>query len=262
MNSLSTSESGAETIILLVDDLLFLPRLEQELRHSGYQPVVATDELQLTRAIGAAPILAIVDLFSQSIDWEGLVRFLKGPQKKGNHIPVLGFGPHVDLDLRERALAAGCEAVVGRGAIVTQLPHLIAKHRWTIEKSPCRKPPPELLLEGIRLFNEGAYYDCHEVIEEAWNAEKDPVRVMYQGILQIGVACHHVQNKNWRGAMKLIERGLPKVQRYGPECMGINLARLAADAEAIRQELLRLGEGWQGDFDEALLPTIEVEVSL
>jgi hypothetical protein len=40
--------------------------------------------------------------------------------------------------------------------------------------------------------------------------------------------------------------------------MGIDLARLIADAETIRQELLRLGPDWQGEFDEKLYPTIQL----
>jgi hypothetical protein len=57
--------------------------------------------------------------------------------------------------------------------------------------------------------------------------------------------------------MKLLERGLPKTQRFAPACMGIDLARLIANAEAIREELLRLGPDWQDEFDETLYPTIK-----
>jgi hypothetical protein len=81
---------------------------------------------------------------------------------------------------------------------------------------------------------------------------------MYQGILQIGVACHHIKNKNWRGAMKLLERGIPKTGRFAPHCMGIDLAQLLTDVEVMRQELLRLGPEWQGDFDPTRFPTIQV----
>ncbi len=246
-----------ETVILIVDDLMFLPRLEAGLRHLGYQPLVATNETDLSRALFTAPVLVIIDLFSQSFDWERLVRFVKGPGKKAVHVPILGFGPHVDLALRERALAVGCNAVVGRGAIASQLSHLVEKHKWVIDRSRCREAPPPLLLEGLRLFNQGHYFECHEVIEDAWNEEKDPVRVMYQGILQIGVACYHVQKKNWRGAMKVLERGIPKARRFAPSCMDIDIAKLLADAEAIRQELLRLGPDWQGEFDPRLFPQIQ-----
>jgi hypothetical protein len=246
-----------ETIVLIVDDLMFLPRLETGLRHLDYQPLVATNETELSRALFTAPVLVIVDLFSRSFDWERLVRFVKGPGKKAVHVPTLGFGPHVDLDLRERALAAGCNAVVGRGAIAGQLAHLVEKYKWVIETHRCQETPPPLLLEGIKLFNQGDYFECHEVIEAAWNEEKDSIRVMYQGILQLGVACYHVQHKNWRGAMKVLERGVPKLGRFIPGCMGINIARLLEDAEAIRQALLRLGPDWQGEFDPQLFPTIQ-----
>ncbi|MCB0154103.1 MAG: DUF309 domain-containing protein [Anaerolineae bacterium] len=237
---------------------MFLPKLENSLRQLGYQPLVATDEVALNRAIGAAPVLVIVDLFSRGLAWESLIGFIKGPQKKANHVPVLGFGPHVDLALRERALAAGCQAVVGRGAITSQLPHLIEKHKWVVDSSRCDDAPPPLLLEGLRLFNEREFFECHEVIEAAWNNETAPVRVMFQGVLQIGVACYHIQNKNWRGAMKLLERGLPKTERFAPRCMGLDLAKLITEAEAIRAELVRLGPEWSGEFDSALFPTIDL----
>jgi len=255
---MAAADNAPETVILIVDDLMFLPKLENGLKQQGYHPIPATNEVTLPRAIGTAPILAIVDLFSRQFDWEALVRLIKGPDKKGSYIPLLGFGPHIDLGLRERALVAGCDAVVGRGAIAGQLAQLVEKHKWVIDKNPCERQPPPLLLEGIRLFNEGEYFECHEAIEAAWVAEKDPVRLMYQGILQIGVACYHVQKKNWRGAMKMLQRGIPKTERYAPHCMGMVLAKLLVDAEAIRAELLRLGESWQGEFAPDVFPTIEV----
>ncbi len=250
----------AETIILIIDDLMFLPRLEESLSDLGYRSIVATNHTDLSRALFTAPVLVIIDLFSQSFDWEQLIRLIKGPGKKAVHVPVLGFGPHVDLDLRERALAAGCHAVVGRAAISgSQLPGLLKKHKWTVDTGRCQDAPPPLLLEGLRLFNQGQYYQCHELIEDAWVAEKAPVRVLYQGILQIGVACYHVQNKNWRGAIKVLERGVPKVGRFAPTCMGINITKLLQEAEAVRQELLRLGPEWQGAFNQQLFPTIEYQ---
>ena len=247
----------AEAIVLIVDDLMFLPRLENGLSRLGYQPLIATNEADLTHALNRAPVLVIVDLFGRGFDWPGLIRFIKGPGKKSQHVPILGFGPHVDLALRQQALTAGCDAVVGRGTVATQLPHLVEKHKWVIDRNRCQESPPPRLLEGLELFNQGKYFECHEVIEEVWNEEKDPVRMMYQGILQIGVACYHIQNKNWRGAIKLLERGLPKTKRFAPTCMGINLDKLISDADIMRQTLTRLDPNWQGEFDKGLLPTVE-----
>lgn len=248
-----------ETIVLIVDDLMFLPRLQNSLKQLGYQPVAATNDSRLTQALFKSPVLVIVDLFSQSFDWEQLIGVVK--KSKAGPVPVLGFGPHVDLELRQKALDAGCNAVVGRGAVVSQLPHLVEKHKWVMDRSPCDAPPPALLLNGIELFNRREYFECHEVIEQAWNEESSSVRIMYQGILQIGVACYHIQNKNWPGAMKVLDRGVSKLQRFTPSCMGINLEKLLTDSEAIRQELLRLGQEWQGDFDDTCFPTIQIDTA-
>ena len=249
-----------ETVVLIVDDLMFLPRLEDGLRKLGYRPIVALNGADLSRALFTAPVLCIVDLFSRGFDWERLVRMIKGPGKKAAHVPVLGFGPHVDLQLRERALAAGCNAVIARSVIASQLPQLVKKHKWTVRADDCDRAPPPLVLEGLRLFNQGKYFECHEALEDAWVAEPSSIRLMYQGILQIGVACHHIKNKNWRGAMKVLERGVPKAGRFAPACMGINIARLLDDARAIRQELLRLGPDWNGEFNSRLFPTIEYQI--
>lgn len=249
-------DTMSENVVLIVDDLLFLPKLENTLRGLGYNPITATDDTRLTRALFKSPVLVIIDLFSQRFDWVNLIGLIK--KSKAGPVPILGFGPHVDLSLREQALTAGCDVFVGRGAVATNLPHLVEKHKWRIDQSRCRAKPPARLIEGIALLNRGDYYECHEVIEDAWNEEVTPVRVMFQGILQIGVACHHIENKNWRGAMKLLDRGVPKIQRFAPTCMGIDLAKLLTDAEALRRELLRLGPEWQGEFNPHLLPTIQL----
>lgn len=244
-----------ESVVLVVNDLMFLPRLEDNLRYLGYQPITATDETQLTLALFKSPVLVIIDLFSRSVDWNSLIKLIK--KSKAGPVPILGFGPHIDLALRDAALAAGCEAVVGRGAIVSHLAHLVDKHKWMIDDRRCHEAAPPRLVKGIALFNQGDYYECHEVIEHAWNDEPAPVRIMFQGILQIGVACYHINHQNWRGAMKLLERGMPKLQRFAPACMRINLAKLLTDSEAIRAELIRLGPDWRGEFNQRLLPTIQ-----
>jgi len=248
----------AESIILIVDDLMFAPKLESALNRLNYQPLFAVNETDLTAALRQAPVLVIVDLFSRGFDWEALLRLMKGAGKKARHVPVLGFGPHIDLELREKALLAGCDAVVGRGAITGQLPQLIEKHKWVVDRRRCQEIPPPDLQKGIELFNQGQFFDCHEVLEDAWNNEPEPIRIMYQGILQISVACYHTQNKNWRGAMKVLERGTPKIRRFAPNCMGLDLDRLLADVDKIRRELVRLGPEWHGDFDVNLFPAIEL----
>ncbi len=247
-----------ESIILLVDDLIFGSKLEALARQAGYAPHVASDEAALAKLMVKAPGLVLVDLRGLP-HWERLVRFLKGPGKKNDHVPVLGFGPHGDLALRERALAAGCAAVVGRSAIVGNLPGLIKKHAWRINPALCAEPLPVLVQQGIEQFNAGKFYRCHETLEDAWNAEPRPVRILYQGILQIAVGYFHITQQNWRGAVKVLERGLPKTARFQPRCRGIDVAGLVAQAQAVYDELVILGPERITAFDKRLLGQISVD---
>ncbi len=123
---------------------------------------------------------------------------------------------------------------------------------------PPPEPLPPAILEGIRQFNSREFYECHDTIEEHWVREARPVREFYQGILQIGVAFHHVLTRNARGALKMLERGLPKLEGFLPVCQGVDVATLQKEALACREALLRPGPGGIADFDTALFPLIRV----
>lgn len=103
------------------------------------------------------------------------------------------------------------------------------------------EPLPEAIARAIEEFNAGDYYPCHDTIEEHWVREVGRQRVLYQGILQVGIAFYHTENGNWRGAIKMLERGIPKLRPFVPTCQGIDVAALLAAAEAIEKHLLELG---------------------
>ncbi len=122
----------------------------------------------------------------------------------------------------------------------------------------CAEMAPQGLIEGIDLFNSGEYFECHEVLEDIWRAEPDPVRALYQGILQIGVALYHLRRGNWRGAVKLLDGGTEKVGRYLPCCMGVDTAKLHQQALTCLERLRQLGEERVNEFDWSIIPTIRV----
>jgi len=95
--------------------------------------------------------------------------------------------------------------------------------------------PPELPI-AIRQFNRGEYFACHETLEELWLAEGGRVRLLYQGILMIGVGLHLLQRRNLKGAVGLLERGSRQLQGFAPGCLGIDVQRLVREsAEVLRQ---------------------------
>jgi uncharacterized protein len=120
----------------------------------------------------------------------------------------------------------------------------------------CAEAPPEGLLAGVRLFNDGQYYECHEELETIWKADRDPIRYLYQGILQIGVGFHHLRNGNFRGATLLLHDGIDKTSRYLPHCMGLDTARLCAEAQVCLNALHELGRERITEFDWSLVPRV------
>lgn len=122
-------------------------------------------------------------------------------------------------------------------------------------------PPQSLPLgvrEGIRLFNQRRFYEQHEVIEHEWHAEPTDTRVLYQGLLQIGVGFHHAMNGNYKGAMSLLNDGAEKVQRFTPIALGIDTARLVRETNACIEQLSVLGERNISAFEPELIPQVHL----
>ena len=102
-------------------------------------------------------------------------------------------------------------------------------------------PAPPGLRVGVHMFNAGEYFEQHEVLEELWRAETGPIRELYQGILQIGVGCYHLQRGNHHGAVALLDRGLARLARVAPDASGIDVAGLIRQARRLRERLAELG---------------------
>jgi hypothetical protein len=123
---------------------------------------------------------------------------------------------------------------------------------------PCSEPPPALLLEGVAQFNRGEYFEQHETLETLWRAERREVRRLYQGILQIGVAFHHLQRRNHHGTVCMLSRGSMYLRRFPAICQGVNVGALLDAADRALREVERLGPERLQDFDWRLAPRVEL----
>ncbi len=111
--------------------------------------------------------------------------------------------------------------------------------------------PHPLLDEGIRLFNQGRWFEAHEVLERAWLDEPSALRRLYQGILQVGVGLHHARRGNLVGALSLLDRGMSLLAPFEPSRLGVDVERLVREAAAARRALAAPG-GLEGyDWSQA-----------
>lgn len=119
---------------------------------------------------------------------------------------------------------------------------------------------PDAYLEGLRLFNEEEFYECHDVLEELWADVEGGEKRYYQGLIQAAIALFHFGNENLGGARKLYTSSLKYLDEYGPAFMGIDLDRFRTDMATCFAELLEAGETYpEGvELQDELVPKFQV----
>jgi predicted metal-dependent hydrolase len=97
---------------------------------------------------------------------------------------------------------------------------------------PVSKSIAEFYEEGIDLFNQGRFFECHEAWEEAWKRSGGAEKIFYQGIIQAAVAILHVQRGNLEGASMLRAKAIAKIDPLPAAHMGVALGELRAQLAA------------------------------
>jgi predicted metal-dependent hydrolase len=120
----------------------------------------------------------------------------------------------------------------------------------------CHDAPSAALLKGIAQFNQRQYFACHETLEAIWLVERDPVRTLYKGILQVGVGCLHLLRGNYRGAIIKLQSGADYLEPFRPVCMGVEVDQLITEARRLRAVIVALGPQRLADVDLRLLPQV------
>ncbi len=245
-------------ILAYTRDMMLTLRIEQVARLLGVRVLIISQVAQLLPALRHGPRLMLVD--AGAPDSSDVKQAITLARQWTRDMPIVGFVPHVNESAREQVLAAGATEVWTRGRLLKNLPHLVSRNTAPPPSLPgCSDPPPPLLLEGLRLFNQGAYYRCHDALEEAWRAEDRPCRLLYQGILQLAIALHHIQKQNWQGADKMFARATGKLQRLPDTCQGIDVAYLRSQCHDLWQLLAELRAGERRHFPSECFPCISVE---
>lgn len=68
--------------------------------------------------------------------------------------------------------------------------------------------------EGVELFNEQKYWECHESLEDLWLEDRmDAARNVYWAVIQVAAACIHYREKNLVGAAGMITKAKEKFRR-------------------------------------------------
>lgn len=120
----------------------------------------------------------------------------------------------------------------------------------------CNEPIHPQAAEGLRLFNEGKYFEAHEALEIAWLEEPGKVRELYRGILQIAVVYLHAMRRNYNGVIKVYGRSQRWLKDWPDVCRGVDVGQLQRDAKSVLDEINRLGVEQISQFDHSLLKPV------
>lgn len=246
-----------QSIVILSEDPLLLGAVQRAAAKVGSECVVADTPAAFVAAMDRTfPVWSLVDLATTG-DWITAIEQCKlRPHSK--QIPIHAVGGERDIRQREAAQRAGVDQLWTHAQLLVALDQVVAHHVQPPVNYPAGWDAPlsERARKGLEEFNRGDYFAQHEELEAAWIAETAPIREMYQGILQIGLAFYQIEHNNWQGAVKMFRRGLPKLRRLPAKCQGIDIAELRASAEAIHDEITALGPERLQEFDQRRFPRI------
>ncbi|MCC6802157.1 MAG: DUF309 domain-containing protein [Anaerolineae bacterium] len=166
---------------------------------------------------------------------------------------------------RDEALLGGANLVIAPGGLRDALPTLLTElarvpdpARMAELDRQCAEPLPPEAVEAVRKFNAGEYYKPHDLFEALWMRETGPVRELYRGVLQVGIAYFQITRGNGRGALKMLLRSVQWLAPLPDVCQGIDVAALRADSARVRAELERLGDDGIAQFDRRLLKPVRM----
>jgi len=89
------------------------------------------------------------------------------------------------------------------------------------------------LRDGIRLFNEQKFFDCHEVLEELYRDSDVEIKPFLEGLITLAAAFRlFVDFNEVKGPVRAIYQALIRFESYPPAYLQVRLKELSAAAEA------------------------------
>ena len=109
--------------LAFIDDLFFQAKLVETAKQLGMElRACSTPDALNSELVHGAPNLALVDLNAKSDPFAAIAQL----KSQAPATPIIAFVSHVQLDLMERARAAGCE-VMPRSKFTRELATILAR---------------------------------------------------------------------------------------------------------------------------------------
>ncbi|MGH7793678.1 MAG: DUF309 domain-containing protein [Candidatus Binatia bacterium] len=89
------------------------------------------------------------------------------------------------------------------------------------------------LRQGIGLFNEGKFFECHEVLEGFYQETGEENKPFLEGLIQLAAAFRlFCDFGEIRGPVRMIYQALIRFENYQPDFLQVHVRELCQAAEA------------------------------
>jgi PleD family two-component response regulator len=121
-----TAVTRGDLLVAIVDDLFVRSRIDAAAGVAGVEVRYAGAFEEIRSALAERPVRAVlVGMAATRRPWPAIVQQIRADDSTRG-LYILAFGPHMNLELRARALEAGANRVVANSAFTRLLPTLLA----------------------------------------------------------------------------------------------------------------------------------------
>ena len=115
--------SAGQGAVLLDNDLFFVAKVTETLRHAGMTTRAARTLADFTRLLAeGAAVVALVNTAARGLDWRAGIAAARAAA-----VPVIAFGAHVDLATQAEARQLGATRVIANSKLASDLPGIVAR---------------------------------------------------------------------------------------------------------------------------------------
>ena len=133
-----------------------------------------------------------------------MIRNILGSRESASHFRVATYALEFNM------FAKNENELDERKRLLTQKPFKIIDIRL-LDTAPKVVDKEEALIEGVQLFNEERFWECHEALEQAWHPSKGVERDAIQSIILTAAAFVHYQKGEEETCLSILRRARDKM---------------------------------------------------
>jgi len=110
--------------------------------------------------------------------------------------------------------------------------------------------------EGIKLFNEGAYFEAHDFFEDLWMEAVEDERDFYQGMVQVSVGSYHLICGNYTGALSQYRKGIEKLEKYKDSTKILDLKNFLEEIQRLINKIIMFNSKKISNIEVTKIPIL------